>query len=66
MAALQRWQDRFREEQRARLREAGIETHFAEDTEDDGEREDEDDAQVDSKSERIVADAASARMDVGN
>lgn len=64
VAALQRWQDRFREEQRARLREAGIETHFAEDTEDDDEREDED--EIDSRSDRFGADAASARMDMGN
>lgn len=67
VAAFQRWQDKFREEQRARLREAGVETHFAEDSEDDGEREDDDDPRPESsRPEKAAGDAQSGHMDLGH
>ncbi|OJJ49644.1 hypothetical protein ASPZODRAFT_128139 [Penicilliopsis zonata CBS 506.65] len=64
-AALARWQDRFREEQKTRLREAGIEFNYAEDTEAEEEFEDDEEPSA-SKTEKVEGDAASGRMDLGN
>lgn len=77
LAALARWQDRFREDMQGRLREAGVEAKYAEDT-DDGEREDmsadsdEDeskpakDEHAGAQGEKVTNDAASGQMDLGN
>lgn len=82
LAALARWQDQYREDMRGRLKEAGVEVKYAEDT-DDGEREDmsqdsegeeeakadkkeELDGGADAKEEKVVGDAAPGQMDVGN
>ncbi|KAL4809667.1 casein kinase II, regulatory subunit [Aspergillus unguis] len=64
-AALARWQDRYREETRNRLRDAGVEVKYVEDDEEEEELEDDEDEVVESK-ERVAGDAASGRMDVGN
>ncbi|KAL4930166.1 casein kinase II subunit beta [Aspergillus undulatus] len=65
-AALARWQDRYREETRSRLNEAGVEVKYLEDDEDD-ELEDEDEEELtEAKSARVPGDAASGRMDIGN
>lgn len=61
-AALARWQDRYREDNRNRLREAGVEVKYVEDDEEE-ELEDEED-EVTEK-ERVAGDAASGRMDIG-
>lgn len=66
-AALARWQDQYREETRARLRDAGMETRFAEDSEGEEDEEDEEEVQTSSaRKEKVVGDAASGRMDLGN
>lgn len=80
LAALARWQDRYREDMKGRLKEAGVEVKYAEDTDDD-EREDmsdgsdvEEQARADKKSvieagakeEKVLGDAASGQMDLGN
>ncbi|BCS25747.1 casein kinase II subunit beta family protein [Aspergillus puulaauensis] len=68
-AALARWQDRYREETRARLRDAGVEVKYAEDDEDDEREDDEDEVEADeadARGARVAGDAASARMDIGN
>lgn len=78
LAALARWQDRFREDMQARLKEAGVEARYAEDT-DDGEREDmsEDSEGAEipradrrgghagAPGEKVIGDAASGQMDLG-
>lgn len=79
LAALARWQDRYREDMKGRLKEAGVEVKYAEDTDDD-EREDmsdgsdyEEQARADKKNaieaggkEKVLGDAASGQMDLGN
>ena len=66
-AALARWQDQFREDMKASLREAGVEAKFVEDASEDDELEDDDDEPVaETKVEKVVGDAASGRMDLGN
>ncbi|KAH8425821.1 casein kinase II subunit beta family protein [Aspergillus melleus] len=68
-AALARWQDQYREESKARLREAGIEAKYIEDTEEDDLEDDDDEIDepgFDGKEEKTVGDAASGRMDIGN
>lgn len=67
-AALARWQDQFREETRANLKEAGVETKYIEDSDDDELEDDEeiDELGHDAKEEKPVGDAASGRMDIGN
>lgn len=68
-AALARWQDRFREDMKGRLHEAGVEAKYIEDSEveEDLDSEDDDEEQsVDTKNERVVGDAASGRMDLGH
>ncbi|KAL4796421.1 casein kinase II, regulatory subunit [Aspergillus venezuelensis] len=66
-ATLARWQDRYREETRARLGEAGVEVKYLEDDEDDELEDDDDDVELtESKSARVPGDAASGRMDIGN
>ncbi|KAL4868341.1 hypothetical protein BDV12DRAFT_169818 [Aspergillus spectabilis] len=65
-AALARWQDRYREETRDRLRDAGVDVKYIEDDEDD-ELEDDDELERagEPKEARIHADAASGRMEIG-
>ncbi|EAW07837.1 casein kinase II subunit beta [Aspergillus clavatus NRRL 1] len=68
-AALARWQDRYREQMRDRLNEAGVEVKYVEDNEveDDDEESSEGEAQrTETKGEKVLADAASGRMDLGN
>lgn len=78
LAALARWQDNFRDDMKARLKEAGVEVKYAEDS-DDGEREDvpestsNDEAKPEKKkderagaNEKVLGDAASGQMDLGN
>ncbi|GIJ84026.1 casein kinase 2 regulatory subunit [Aspergillus pseudoviridinutans] len=68
-AALARWQDRYREQMRSRLKEAGVEVKYAEDSEveDDDEEESEiEDQASEVKEEKLLGDAASGRMDLGN
>jgi casein kinase II subunit beta len=64
-AALARWQDRYREETRNRLRDAGMEVRYLEDDEEEELEDDDDDELVETK-ERVPVDAASGRMDIGN
>ena len=80
LAALARWQDQYREETKSRLKEAGVDVKYAEETDDD-EREDssvdseeegdkagaKDEAKgTDVKGENVLGDAASGKMDIGN
>ncbi|PWY83204.1 hypothetical protein BO94DRAFT_536674 [Aspergillus sclerotioniger CBS 115572] len=68
-AALARWQDQFREDMKASLREAGVEAKFVEDASEDDELEDDDDDNepvAETKVEKVAGDAASGRMDLGN
>ncbi|PWY81901.1 hypothetical protein BO70DRAFT_362337 [Aspergillus heteromorphus CBS 117.55] len=65
-AALARWQDQFREDQKANLREAGVEAKYAEDVSEDEELEDDDEPVTETKEEKVAGDAASGRMDIGN
>jgi casein kinase II subunit beta len=65
-AALARWQDRYREETRDRLRDAGVDVKYIEDDEDD-ELEDDDELERagEPKEARIHGDVASGRMEIG-
>lgn len=79
LAALARWQDRYREDMQTRLKEVGVEAKYAEDS-DDGEREEmseasdgEGDPRADKRrghggalGEKVIGDAASGQMDLGN
>ncbi|PLB43941.1 casein kinase II beta 2 subunit [Aspergillus steynii IBT 23096] len=68
-AALARWQDQYREDTKARLREAGIEAKYIEDTDEDDLEDDDDEIDElghDTKAEKPAGDAASGRMDIGN
>ncbi|GES58910.1 casein kinase II beta 2 subunit [Aspergillus terreus] len=66
-AALARWQDQYREDMKARLRDAGVEVKYAEESEHEEEEDDDDESQsIDTKGERVAGDAASGRMDIGN
>ncbi|KAB8238815.1 casein kinase II, regulatory subunit [Aspergillus alliaceus] len=64
-AALARWQDQYREDMKARLRDAGMEVKYAEDDEVEEEEEDDDEDQTFDPKERVVGDAASGRMELG-
>ncbi|KAI2826318.1 hypothetical protein CBS63078_4465 [Aspergillus niger] len=66
MAALARWQDIFREETKASLREAGVEAKYIEDDSEEEELDDDDEPISETKEERVAGDAASGRMDLGN
>ncbi|KAI9376757.1 casein kinase II, regulatory subunit [Aspergillus egyptiacus] len=65
-AALARWQDRYREETKARLREAGVEVKYIEDEEDEELEDEDEDFETASKETGVQGDAASGRMDLGN
>lgn len=81
-AALARWQDQFREEQRVRLRAVGVDIHFAEDSADDCEREDDEEEEEEAEDDQdgderaaaeptvipgaVPVDAASARVNLGH
>jgi len=69
IAALQRWQDQKREEMKARLKDAGVEAGFVEDSEaEDDEFEDEPDEEEEkpeAKEGKVLGDTASGRMDMG-
>ncbi|KKK16336.1 hypothetical protein P175DRAFT_0529560 [Aspergillus ochraceoroseus IBT 24754] len=65
-AALARWQDRYREETRTRLRDVGVEVRYIEDSEDEELEDEEDEPGTESKEVRASGDAASGRMDLGN
>lgn len=71
-AALARWQDRFREEMQERLKSAGLEAKFAEESEgedDEFETDEEDDGipakQPEARAE-VAGEGPSTRMDLGN
>lgn len=66
MAALARWQDAYREETKASLREAGVEAKYIEDDSEEEELDDDDEPISETKEERVAGDAASGRMDLGN
>ncbi|GAD96623.1 casein kinase 2 beta' regulatory subunit Ckb2, putative [Paecilomyces variotii No. 5] len=65
-AALARWQDRQRGEMKARLRAAGVDAAFVDETDEDDELEDDDDDKPSSKDSKVLGDTASGRMDLGN
>ncbi|GKZ18982.1 casein kinase 2 regulatory subunit [Aspergillus brasiliensis] len=64
--ALARWQDKFREETKASLREAGVEAKYVEDDSEEEELDDDDEPVSETKEEKVAGDAASGRMDLGN
>ncbi|KAL2011672.1 hypothetical protein VTN00DRAFT_4390 [Thermoascus crustaceus] len=65
-AALARWQDQKREELKDRLKAAGVEAGYVEDSEgEDDEFEDEPEEKPDAKEGKLLGDAASGRMDLG-
>ncbi|KAJ6023201.1 uncharacterized protein N7446_013561 [Penicillium canescens] len=68
-AALARFQDGNREDLKWRLAEAGINHKFVEDSDSDEdafEYDEEAEAAEPAKAERVIGDAASGRMDIGN
>lgn len=73
LAALARWQDQYREDMKGRLKDAGVDFKYAEET-DDEEREDMSDSEEeegkagkkDEAKEKALGDAASGQMDLGN
>ncbi|KAL4893893.1 casein kinase II, regulatory subunit [Aspergillus ambiguus] len=65
-AALARWQDQYRDDMKARLRNAGVEVKYAEESEHEEEEDDDESQSVDTKEEHLAGDAASGRMDLGH
>ncbi|KAJ9402512.1 hypothetical protein DTO282F9_708 [Paecilomyces variotii] len=65
-AALARWQDRQRSEMKARLRAAGVEPGFAEESDEEDEELEDDEDKPSSKDSKVLGDTASGRMDLGN
>lgn len=66
-AALARWQDQYREDMKTTLRDVGVEVKYIEDDSEDDLEDDDDEAISDTKEEeKVIGDAASGRMDLGN